>query len=705
MQRYIPGKPYPLGSTLTDEGVNFAVFSEHGKRVFLNIYSSSEEIPSETIEMKESEGYVWHCFVPGGKAGLRYSFSVDGDYRPKSGDRFNVNKALIDPYAKALDGTVRWDNSIFGYRVGDPDGDLSFSNDRDDQFVPKSVVIDPRFDWDGIRKPDKPWNHTIIYETHVKGITVRNPDVPEEIRGTYSGLVSDHMIQYFKDLGITAVELMPIQQHVDDKFLVDMGLVNYWGYNTIAYFAPDVRYASKKDPGYQVTEFKRMVRKFHENDIEVILDVVYNHSAEGNQFGPTLSFRGLDNRTYYILDPEDQRRYVDFTGTGNSFDSSNPQVLQLITDSLRYWITEMQVDGFRFDLASTLARELYRVNMLSPFLATIHQDPIISRVKLIAEPWDVGPGGYQVGNFPVNWAEWNGRYRDSVRRFWNGETGFIGEFATRISGSPDIYKPTGRRPHASINFVTCHDGFTAMDLVSYLEKHNENNGLGNTDGSDINYSCNFGVEGPSQDPVITGRRYRRIKNLILTLMVSQGAPMLLGGDEIGRTQRGNNNAFCHDNEISWYDWNLDPEREELLKFVRRMITLRKTNHVLRKRDFFSGSMIPGTNLKDVTWMNPDGKEMTSSDWLVRDRRSLMVYLTGRYAVEYGSLRERSDSGDLILLFNASESPVMFRFPDTGMQWELYLDTNIRSVDELPIRLASRDYLLAPDCSAVIRQIV
>ena len=695
------GFSYPLGATLRDNGVNFAVYSENAEEVYLELFNTDDGDPVETIQFKEHDGYVWHTFVSGIGAGQYYGYRMKGAYDPISGKRFNDRKLLIDPYAKALSGVVRWDNSLFSYNLDSPDQDLSINTDADYKLVPKGIVVDSAYDWNGVKKPFHPWNRTIIYETHVKGATFRREDIPQNIRGTYSGLASDPMIQYFTDLGITSIELMPVHHHVDDKLLADAGLVNYWGYNTIAFFAPDVRYCSGK-PGSQVKEFKDMVRKLHENGIEVILDVVYNHTAEGNHLGPTLSFRGLDNTTYYVLDPQNPRYYVDFTGTGNSLDARNPQVLQLIMDSLRYWATEMQADGFRFDLASTLARELYDVNMLSPFLNTIHQDPVVSNLKLIAEPWDVGPGGYQVGNFPPKWAEWNGKYRDLMRRFWRGDLGLLGEFATRLSGSPDLYQENGRRPFASINFITSHDGFTMYDLVSYNQKHNELNGA-YPGGMDENYSYNCGIEGETGDPGIIGRRFRMIKNYILTLLVSQGTPMILGGDEIARTQRGNNNAFCQDNEISWYDWNFNQEKRALLKFTRHVISLRRSNPVLRRRNFFRNTPVPGSNMKEILWLDSQCREMTQENWNDPGLKSIMVWLSGRFTSEVSYVDDVLIGGDLILLFNASDEAVDFKLPHSENGWELYVDTNLPSVEGLPMPIPGENYVLNSSASAVIQE--
>ncbi|MCL4346131.1 MAG: glycogen debranching protein GlgX [Candidatus Thermoplasmatota archaeon] len=696
------GSPYPLGPTLTDEGVNFSVYSENAGGIYLDLFSSPDQNePSETIELKEKDSYVWHIEVPGIRPGQLYAYRARGTYNPSEGLFFNEHKTLIDPYARALDSTLKWDNSVFPYDV--EGSKVMKIDERDDcRFVPKGIVTDGTFDWQGIRKPERQWNRTIIYETHVKGVTFKNESIPVDERGTYAGLSRDSMLDYFTDLGITSVELMPVHHHVDDRILVEHGLTNYWGYNTIAYFAPDIRYSRGK-PGEQVREFKEMVRAFHSRGIEIILDVVYNHTAEGNHLGPSLSFRGLDNRTYYILDPVDKSSFIDFTGVGNSLNSSHPQVLQLIMDSLRYWATDMQVDGFRFDLASTMARSLYSVNMLSPFMATIHQDPVLSKTKLIAEPWDIGPGGYQVGNFPPKWAEWNGKYRDSMRRFWRFDRGLLGEFATRISGSPDLYEASNKRPHSSINFITCHDGFTMMDLVSYSGSHNEANGPLFMEGAGENFSDNLGIEGHTDDPFIKGLRYRRIKNMLLTLIVSQGTPMILGGDEIGRTQDGNNNAFCQDNEISWYNWNIGHEEKNLRKFLKHIIALRRSNPVLARKNFFMGSMVTGTSLKDVTWLTPECQEMGIEQWNEPQRSTLMVWLNGRSTEEIEYEDMPITGGDLLILFNSSRNEIMFTLPDHGKKWELYADTNLPDVENLPFSLNGNRYLMMPNSSAIIRE--
>lgn len=692
------GTAKPLGSTATDDGANFSIFSENATGVRLEIYrNATDASPAEIINLEKVTDNYWHVFVPGLKPGTLYGYRVDGLYDPPSGHRFNNNKLLIDPYAKALTGHVELVDSVFGYQIGRDD--LSFSKSDSGIYVPKAVVIDPEFDWKGSRSPNTNWRDTVIYETHVKGATYRLESIYESLRGKYLGLGSPEMIQYLQDLRITAVELMPIHHSLDDRVLIERGLHNYWGYNTISYFAPDTRFASSSVYGEQVKEFKTMVRNFHNAGIEVILDVVYNHTGEGNRFGPTLSFRGIDNSIYYRLDGKNRRFYNDFTGTGNSLDAREPQVLQLIMDSLRYWVIDMHVDGFRFDLAAALARQLHDVDALSAFFAIIHQDPVISQVKLIAEPWDVGPGGYQVGNFPPGWAEWNGKYRDSVRRFWRGDEGILGELATRLSGSPDLYEVGGRTPHASINYICSHDGFTMYDLVSYERKHNEANGDRNSDGMDENYSMNFGFEGDTDVPVIQALRMKRIKNLFTTLLVSNGVPMILGGDEILRTQRGNNNAYCQDNETSWNDWNLTDQKKEMLEFVRRLITLRRSIPSMTRTDFFTGRYLYGANVKDITWLRPDGQTMQQEDWENPHAKAVGIIVSGMVRRPYG---EPEVSPDTMLLFNASNGGVLFNLPEVQSGWELTINS-FEELDSFPRNLNSYELTLPPDSSAVLRK--
>ncbi|MBX5446532.1 glycogen debranching protein GlgX [Sphaerobacter sp.] len=702
-----PGKPFPLGATWDGEGVNFALYSEHATGVELCLFDESGETEVERIPLCEVTAHIWHAYILGLGPGQRYGFRVSGPFAPEEGHRFNPNKLLLDPYARAISGSVSWEAPVFAYPLGHPDEDLAF-DERDDAWgMPKSVVAHSYFDWGDDHPPRIPWHQSIIYEVHVKGFSARNPDVPPEERGTYAGLASPASIEYLKQLGVTAVELLPVHAFLDDMHLVGRGLRNYWGYNTIGYFAPEARYSSSGDSGGQVAEFKRMVRELHRANIEVILDVVYNHSAEGNHLGPTLNFRGIDNRSYYKLVPDNLRYYQDYTGTGNSLNVGHPQVLRLIMDSLRYWILEMHVDGFRFDLASTLARELHDVDRLSAFFDIIHQDPVISQVKLIAEPWDVGEGGYQVGNFPILWAEWNGKYRDAVRRYWRGDESQVAELGYRLTGSSDLYASDGRRPYASINFVTAHDGFTLRDLVSYNEKHNEANGEENRDGTDDNLSWNCGVEGPTDDPEINALRARQQRNFLATLLFSQGVPMICGGDEIGRTQQGNNNAYCQDNEISWYDWELDDERRALLDFTRRLIETRLRHPALRRRKFFQGRRIRGSDVRDITWLRPDGGEMTETEWEASWVRTLGVRLDGRALDE---LDERGDpivDDTLLLLLNAHADTVPMTLPQPlpGTVWEVVIDTAEPDLEPGVRRLeASEPYQLRGRSIALLREV-
>ena len=666
------GEPYPLGATWDGSGVNFAIFSENAEAVDLCLFDD-DGANEQRIRLVEHTDLVWHCYLPDVRPGQRYGYRVHGPYRPEQGHRFNPNKLLIDPFAKRIDGSVDWDDAMFGYRIGADEQDVEADPRDSAPHVPKSVVVNQAFVWGGDEPPRTPFDRTLIYEVHVKGFTMRNPDVPEELRGTYAGMGSGPALDYLTNLGITAVELLPVHQHVNDRHLVERGLSNYWGYNTIGFFSPEVAYSATGEP---VSEFKTMVKRLHDAGIEVILDVVYNHTGEGNHLGPTLSFRGIDNAAYYRLDPDDLRSYVDYTGTGNTLDATSPRVLQLIMDSLRYWITEMHVDGFRFDLASALARELHDVDKLGSFFDIIHQDPIISQVKLIAEPWDVGPGGYQVGNFPVGWAEWNGKYRDSVRRFWKGIGGQTAELAYRLSGSSDLYASSGRRPHASINFVTAHDGFTLNDLVSYESKHNEANGESNRDGDNNNESMNFGVEGETDEEGIIEVRERQKRNYLATLLLSQGVPMLLGGDEIGRTQRGNNNGYAQDNEISWYDWNLERRDRQLLAFTRSLIRLFRAHPVLRRRRFFQGRQIRGSRIKDLTWFGTDGVEMTDEQWHAPGVKTLGVQYAGDAIDERGPRGEAIVDDTLLIILNADDHPVAFTLPnhEVSKRWEVVFDT-------------------------------
>jgi glycogen operon protein len=653
------------------------LFSEHSTRVELCLFDSPEASAEiERIPLPEHTDQVWHAYLPDVEPGQLYGYRVYGPYEPAKGHRFNPHKLLLDPYAKAIGRDLHWDDALFGYKIGDPKADLSLDTWDSAPFAPLAAVVDTAFTWGDDRPPRTPWHKTLIYEVHVKGFTMRHPEVAEKQRGTYAGLASEAAIQHLLSLGVTAVELMPVHHHVADRHLCERGLNNYWGYNTLAFFAPELRYASKQSPRKSVQEFKMMVRSLHAAGIEVILDVVYNHTGEGSPLGPTLCMRGVDNAAYYRLAPKNPRYYMDFTGCGNTLNMQHPRVLQLIMDSLRYWVTEMRVDGFRFDLASTLARELYEVNKLGAFFDIIHQDPILSQVKLIAEPWDLGEGGYQVGNFPVLWTEWNGKYRDCVRRFWKGDGGTVSEFATRMAGSSDLYAWSGRLPYASINFITCHDGFTLQDLVSYNDKHNEANGEGNKDGASYNNSWNGGAEGPTNDPAIQALRERQKRNLIATLLLSQGVPMIRGGDELSQTQQGNNNTYCQDNELTWLDWDLDPRRQAFLEFVRDMARIWKEQPVFQRRRFFQGRRIRGSDIKDISWFRPTGNEMTDEDWDDRSVRCLGVRLAGDLI---GDVDERGEPivGDtLLLLLNAHHEPLSFALPATKAEhhWERMLDT-------------------------------
>ncbi|MHB1584795.1 MAG: glycogen debranching protein GlgX [Acidimicrobiales bacterium] len=673
--RIWPGSPHPLGATWDGMGVNFALFSEHATAVELCLFDGPDDaVPSARVSMPAATDRVWHAYLPDARPGALYGYRVDGPYDPAAGHRFNPAKLLIDPYAKALSGVIRWSDELYGYEVGHPNADLS-RDDRDSAgAMPKCVVIDPAFTWGDDRPPATPLNRTVIYECHVRGMTMRHPTVPEHLRGTYLGLASDPVIDHLLGLGVTAVELMPIHQFAADRHLVDQGLTNYWGYNSIAYLAPHVRYATG-GLGQQVGEFKSMVRILHRAGLEVILDVVYNHTGEGNQLGPTLSLRGIDNAVYYRLRPEEPRFHIDYTGTGNSLNILHPRTMALIMDSLRYWVTDMHVDGFRFDLAPVLVRG-YEAGQPSAFFEIIQQDPVLSTVKLIAEPWDVGPDGYQLGRFPPGWSEWNGAFRDSVRRFWRGDPGQVPELASRLTGSSDVYSPSGRRTYASVNFVTCHDGFTLTDLVSYDQKHNEANGEDNRDGASENFSRNWGVEGPTESVRIERLRDRMKRNFLTTLMFSQGVRMVLGGDELGRTQRGNNNPYCQDNEISWVDWDLDENGEALNAFVRQLIRIVKANPILRRRDFFTGRGVNGSSHKDVTWVRADGTEMTEADWAQAENRSIGMLLLGQAADELDIRGRRTWSDTLLLLLNAGTRSRSYALPklEAPGRWEEVLNT-------------------------------
>ena len=668
-----PGHPFPLGPEWDGSGTNFALFSENAARVELCLFDAEDR--ETRVELTEREAFNWHCYIPGIGPGQRYGYRVYGDYSPSTGHRFNPNKLLIDPYAKAIEGPVDWTaaNVLPYVPSGDEDADLYIDDEDDARAIPKCVVIDPSFDWEDDRRPKLPWNEMVIYEVHTKGYTKRHPAVREDLRGTYAGLASEPALEYFQSVGVTAVELLPVHHIIDESFLHDRGLTNYWGYSSIGYLAPHALYAATGTHGEQVREFKGMVKALHGAGIEVILDVVYNHTAEGNHLGPMLSFKGVDNSSYYRLMPDEPRFYMDFTGTGNSLNPVHPSVLRLIMDSLRYFVIDCHVDGFRFDLASALAREFYEVDRLSTFFDTIHQDPVLSQVKLIAEPWDVGPGGYQVGNFPVLWAEWNGLYRDTMRDFWRARAN-VGQFASRFTGSSDLYQSDGRAPFASINFITAHDGFTLRDLVSYNEKHNEANGEGNKDGTDDNRSWDHGVEGPTDDPEINALRARQQRNFLATLFLSQGVPMLLGGDEFGRSQGGNNNAWCQDNEISWFNW--EAADAELREFTKRLIALRQAHPVFRRSTFLTGHEVKDSGLPDVWWFRPDGRRMTQKDWQREDAHTLGVFLNG------DELTERTPDGkdvvddSFLLLFNAYGESIAFTLPTRrfGARWEVEIAT-------------------------------
>jgi isoamylase len=689
-----PGEPFPLGPRWDGEGTNFSLFSENAERVELCLFDGDNE---ERIEVHERTAFNWHCYLPGVGPGTRYGYRVHGRYDPEHGPRFNASKLLIDPYAKGIDGGVDWDAAnVLPYVPGSGAADADLTIDESDSApaIPRSVIIDPAFDWEGDVRLNIPWQETVIYEAHVKGFTKMRDGVREDLRGTYAGLAAEDSIAYLKDLGVTAVELLPVHHIIDEGFLHERGLTNYWGYSTIGYLAPHSEYSAT---GMQVPEFKGMVKALHRAGIEVILDVVYNHTAEGNHLGPMLSFRGVDNESYYRLVPETPRFYMDYTGTGNTLNPVHPTVLRLIMDSLRYFVVECHVDGFRFDLASALAREFYEVDRLSAFFDIIHQDPILSQVKLIAEPWDVGPGGYQVGNFPILWSEWNGIYRDTMRDFWRGQAP-LRDFASRFGGSADLYQTDGRRPFASINFITAHDGFTLRDLVSYNEKHNEANGENNKDGTDDNRSWNCGAEGPTDDPDINALRARQQRNYLTTLFLSQGVPMLLGGDEFGRTQGGNNNAWCQDNEISWFNWKKCDE--DLLAFSRQLIALRRAHPVFRRTKFFEGK---GERLPDVWWMRPDGRRMTRRDWDNTESRAIGVFLNGEELKAETKDGERVRDESFLLLFNAHFEDITFRLPARrfGAHWEVALTTGSFEGERL---VPGADVLVETRSIAVLRRV-
>ncbi len=682
--RVWPGRPVPLGATWDGSGTNFALFSAHAEKVELCLFDDDGRRETARITLPEYTHEVWHGYLPDVRPGQVYGYRVYGPYDPKAGHRFNHNKLLIDPYAKALVGTLAWDDALFGYVPGHRDADLSFNRRDSARFIPKCQVVDPAYTW-GRRPERRPWHQTIVYEMHVRGFTMRHPDVPEPLRGTFAGLASAPVVAYLRDLGVTAVELLPVHAFVHDRHLIERGLRNYWGYNTIGFFAPHLEYLGKGGLG----DFKAFVQQMHNVGIEVILDVVYNHTAEGSHLGPTLSFRGIDNRRYYYLVAGNERYYNDFTGTGNALELRHQHVLRMVTDSLRYWVSEMGVDGFRFDLATTLARIDGRFGEHSPFLDAVAQDPLLSSVKLIAEPWDTGEGGYQLGHFPPGWAEWNDHYRDTVRRFWKGDDGQRPELASRFSGSADLFDRLGRRGWSSVNFVTAHDGFVLRDLVSYNEKHNEANGEGNRDGSDNNNSWNCGAEGPTDDPEIRALRLRQIRNFLTTLLLSQGVPMIVAGDERGRTQGGNNNAYCQDNEIGWIDWRTHPEGDALLALTRRLIALRRHHIVFHRNHFFHGRIIPGTDVKDIVWLRTDGAEMGGDDWN-GNLRTLGVLLSGEAGLLHLTETGEQEPDDTFLLFlNAHHEDVTFRLPDapnTG-SWETVIDTVEDGAPLAPSRIA------------------
>jgi len=692
------GRPYPLGATWDGEGVNFALFSEFAEKVELCVFDAAGRHELQRLELRERTDLVWHAYLPEARPGLVYGYRVHGPYRPEEGHRFNPHKLLLDPYARSILGAVQWSDALYGYIARSRREDLSFDRRDSASSMPKSKVIDAAFTWGDDRAPDVPWHEMVIYEAHVRGLTRLHPGVPPALRGTYAGLACAPVIDHLKRLGVTSLELMPVHALVDERALVERGLGNYWGYNSIGYFAPENRYSASR----KVNEFKTMVKTLHSAGIEVILDVVYNHTAEGDQLGPTLCFRGIDNASYYRLKPGDRRHYLDYTGCGNTLNMVHPRVLQLLMDSLRYWVTEMHVDGFRFDLASALARELHEVDRLGAFFDIIGQDPVLSRVKLIAEPWDLGQGGYQVGGFPTGWAEWNDKYRDAMRSYWRGDGGRIGEFARRFTGSSDLYGREGRRPCASINHVTAHDGFTLHDLVAYERKRNEANGEGNRDGNDHNLSWNCGAEGPSADPAVNALRERQKRNFLATLLLSQGVPMLLAGDEMGRTQGGNNNAYCQDNATSWVDWTLDEPRRRLLEFVRLLVGLRRSHPAFRRRDFFSGRPLQGVGVKDILWLKPDGTEMTTAEWERAAAQSLGVYFSGAGLDDLDRRGHPLRDDDFLMLFNAAAAETEFRVPAlAGEAWRPLLDTAREDGMPEPARLAAGEALRLQGRSLVL----
>ncbi len=672
-----PGTNHPLGATWNGSGVNFALFSESAEGVELVLYDVDAIEERVRIAVTEQTDGVWHCYLPEARPGQGYGYRVHGPYEPKKGLRFNANKLLLDPYARALSGTLQWSDELFGYEIGHSDADLSFDSRDSAADTLKGIIVDPAFTWGSDQSPDIPWHETIIYEAHVRGMTMRHPAVEEKLRGTYEGLATPAVIDHLLKLGVTSVELMPVHHSISDRHLQEAGLSNYWGYNSIGFFAPDSRYASVRGQeiaGSQVHEFKSMVKAFHDAGLEVILDVVYNHTAEGNHLGPTLSFRGIDNASYYRLSPDSPRHYYDFTGCGNSLNMTHPRVLQLIMDSLRYWIRDMHVDGFRFDLASTLARELHEVDRLGAFFDIVRQDPLISQVKLIAEPWDLGEGGYQVGNFPSGWAEWNGRYRDAIRDYWRGGDRVLGELGLRLTGSPDLYSSSGRLPHASVNFITAHDGFTLNDLVSYNEKHNDKNPSGHEGGEDHNRSWNCGAEGPTGDKEINGLRLRQKRNFLTTLFLSQGIPMLLAGDEFGHTQQGNNNAYCQDNELTWLDWN--NKDDDLFRFTSRLIRFRKEHQIFQRRRWFQGRSVRGRGVDDIVWLRADANLMSDEDWDVSFARSVAILLNGDAIASKDRRGARVRDSTYYLMFNGHYEALAFTLPSAqyGKRWRQVFDT-------------------------------
>jgi isoamylase len=694
-----PGHRYPLGATYDGTGTNFAIFSEVAEAVELCLFDPSGN--ERKVQLHEQDAFVWHAYLPGIEPGQRYGYRVYGPYDPSRGLRCNPHKLLLDPYARAVDADIDWHPSLYAYDFDNPD---EMSDLDSAPHMAKGVVVNPYFDWGNDRRPDIPYHHSVIYETHVKGLTERHPDVPKDLRGTYAAIGHPAIIEHLQKLGVTAVELMPVHQFVHDNRLSDLGLRNYWGYNTLGFFAPYHGYSAMGSLGQQTSEFRAMVKALHLAGMEVILDVVYNHTAEGNHLGPTLSLKGIDNRTYYRLVDDQPNFYMDYTGTGNSLNVRSPQSLQLIMDSLRYWVTEMHVDGFRFDLASTLAREFYDVDRLSTFFEVVQQDPVVGQVKLIAEPWDVGPGGYQVGNFPPNWTEWNGKYRDTVRDFWRGEPATLAEFASRITGSADLYQDDGRKPFHSINFVTAHDGFTLNDLVSYNDKHNDANGEENRDGESHNRSWNCGTEGPSDDPQVLQLRAKQRRNFLATLMLSQGVPMISHGDELGRTQSGNNNAYCQDNEISWIDWeNAD---ETLLEFTRKLTAFRHRHQVFQRRRFFTGLPVTarggGDPLPDLEWFTPDGRQMAGDDWGNDFGRAVALFVNGEGIRERGQYGQRHVDSSFLLFFNAHDAPIEFHTPPTeyGEKWEKVIETAEPSPDR-PSVVEAGSSILVPDRSLIV----